>query len=62
MGYFGEEYFDVSECPKCKGKKFRAVVTSRNIFYNDEGEVWEDELSYDIVDIEVFCDKCGEKV
>jgi len=67
MGHIAEKYFEeVEECPKCKGKKFRVVITSHTIFHADKekGTYWEDEEVYDYgnEDYEVFCDSCGEKI
>jgi len=61
MGHIGERYFDIDECPKCKGKKFKAVVTSPTIFYKKDGVVWCDEMDYN-EEVEVFCCDCKEQI
>ena len=62
MGNRIEHYFDYEECPFCKGKKFKAVVTSKTFFYKDEGRFWEDEMAYGDEDVQVFCSKCNKEI
>jgi len=62
MGHIAEKYFDVEECPKCKGKKFKAVVTFSEVYYKDDGSYWEDEMAYGEEDVKVFCCNCGNEI
>ena len=62
MGNVAEQYFDIDECPFCKSKKLRAIVTSSQVFMCDDGEFWEDEMEFSEDKVEVICVKCGRKI
>lgn len=66
MGHILEPYFSgIEECPKCKGKNFKAVAVKHTIYYADKEKetYWTDESGDDDVeDFEVFCVNCGEKI
>jgi len=64
MGDFGEEYFDEKECPFCKSKKMRAIVSRDIVIFKDGENYWESEtdMASGEGDVKVICCNCKEVI
>jgi len=63
MGHIAEMYFDIEECPYCKGTKLKAIITKTDIAYFDDGKYWIDEMESDFPDdVSIICCDCNKEI